>query len=66
MSIEKLKMILLRSYTHTQVLDLSRNSLSDLPQNLFKMNADLRIVDISNNYLRSLPDGLFGGSGLEA
>lgn len=49
-----------------QVLDLSRNSISDLPQYVFKTNVDLRIVDLSNNYLRSLPDGLFGGSGLES
>lgn len=49
-----------------QVLDLSHNSISDLPQFIFKPNVDLRIVDLSHNYLRSLPDGLFAGSGMES
>lgn len=48
------------------MLDLSRNSISDLPQYLFKTNVDLRIVDVSHNTLRALPDGMFANGGMES
>lgn len=49
-----------------QVLDLSHNSLNELPQIVFKLNPELRIVSLSHNSLRSLPDGIFSGGGVES
>ena len=42
-------------------LDLSSNSLSSLPGNIFRGLTKLEDLDVSNNLLTDLPDGLFKG-----
>lgn len=50
---------------YLQVLYLSHNRLTDMPQDMFKPIYALRVMDLSYNHLRSLPDNLFYNGGME-
>ena len=47
-------------FAHTLRLDLSRNSLQDLPRDLAWMMPELRVINLSNNRLRYIPEAVLG------
>lgn len=45
---------------HLQILNLSKNKIQTLPENLFEQNMQtLERIDLTNNRIHSLPAGLF-------
>ena len=46
-----------------EVLDLSANSINELPDGVFDRNLELRGLDLSINEISELPEGVFGGLG---
>lgn len=48
-----------------KLIYLTRNYLTDIPQEIFKSIKALRVADFSYNHLRGLPDNLFYNGGME-